>query len=115
MSSANGSSPPPGNDALESQFVTVIDGRSHAIPRGGPANPIIALHNRTWAACVPPTEAEVREAYGAAGFSTVQLDRAFRRKARWHALPEVAVVRFSKAIGTALQQSELLLNVASLT
>jgi hypothetical protein len=108
--SAN-SSPPPG-DALDSQFVTVVDGRSHATLRGA-GNPIAELHARTWAVGTSPTEAEVRAAYVAAGFSKIQLDRAYRRKERWHSLPEVAVVRFSKPIGTALQQSELLLNVAA--
>jgi hypothetical protein len=102
--------PPP-----QPQFVTVVDGRSHATLRGGADNPIAVLHARTWAVGVSPTEAEVRAAYEPLGFSKVQLDRAYRRKARWHALPEVAVVRFSKPIGAALQQSELMLNVASLS
>ena len=114
MASSASTSPPPEDPAAASQFVTVVDGRCRATLRGGASNPVAALHARTWAVGQAPTEAQVREAYGAAGFSAVQLDRAYRRKARWHALPEVAVVRFSKAIGTALQQSELLLDVSSL-
>ena len=91
-------------------FVTFSDaGVACATLRGGADNPIAALHARTWAVGKAPAEAEVREAYLAAGFPAAQLDRAFRRKARWHQLPEVAAVRFRRPVGVVLQQTELLL------
>jgi hypothetical protein len=57
------------------------------------------LHARTWARCRTPTDAEVREAYLAAGFQAERLERALARKERWRSLPEVAIVRFDRRIG----------------
>jgi hypothetical protein len=82
-------------------------GTAHATLAGTAAtNPIRKLHERTWARCVAPTEAELRDAYLAAGFPQAQLDRCLRRKARWAARPDYVTVRFSRPVGSVLQQSE---------
>ena len=86
-------------------------GKAHATLHGGDANPVLALHRRTWACGVPPSHEAIMEAYLAAGFPRDQLDHAFRRKSKWEVLPEVATVRFPKAIGAILKQTELMLAV----
>ncbi len=91
-------------------FVEFRGGRAYATLRGE-GNPIARLHARSWAVGRAPSEAEIREAYTAAGFPAEQLDSAFRRKARWETLPEVAAVRFRRPVGSVLQQTELLLSL----
>lgn len=81
-------------------FVDVDEhsGRTRATLRGH-ANPVAALHARTWALGKAPTDDEIRSAYLAAGFPAAQLERAMRRKAKWRELPEVVLVRFPKHVG----------------
>ncbi len=69
------------------------------VARMGREGPLHELHARTWARGTSPTDDELREVYAAIGFPAAQLERALARKARWHELPEVAVVRFSRPIG----------------
>ena len=84
-------------------------GRARLVNYSDPRHPVATLHARTWAQGVSPSDDDIREAYAAAGFPAAQLERSFRRKERWRRLPEVACVRFPKAIGAILRQSELLL------
>lgn len=77
----------------------------------GEGNPIAELHARTWGRCIVPAEDDVRRAYLAAGFPADQLERLFRRRAKWRELPEVAAVRFPKPVGSILKQTELMLGV----
>jgi hypothetical protein len=67
------------------------------------------LHAKTWALNKAPTEEQIREAYIAAGFSVAQLERAFKRKANWGALPDIVSVRFPKPVSSVLRQTEVLI------
>lgn len=90
-------------------WVVLDAGGKGSATLAGHGNPIARLHARTWAVNKAPTEEEIREAYHAAGFPPDQLEKAFRRKARWATLPEVVAVRFPKPVGAVLRQTELLM------